>query len=286
MLTVRSEQQCFGGTIGFYAHHSAEIGAEMRFSVYVPPQAAAERLPALYYLAGLTCTEETFMIKAGALRLAADLGLILVAPDTSPRGLGLPGEDDNWDFGTGAGFYLDAEAAPWSRNYRMYSYVVREMPGVVEQRFPARPDRRGIFGHSMGGHGALVAALRNPDRYQSVSAFAPISNPMEVPWGEKAFGNYLGPDRQRWAQWDSTMLMRSKPYPGDILVDQGLSDQFLERELHPEALEAAAAASGQSLTLRRHAGYDHSYWFIQTFMADHMKWHADRLTATRGRPSV
>ena len=279
MVTVRSEQRCFGGTIGCYTHASEEIGAEMKFSVFVPPQAATGRLPALYYLAGLTCTEETFMIKSGALRLAADLGLILVAPDTSPRGLGLPGEDDNWDFGAGAGFYLDAEAEPWRRNYRMYSYVVHELPALVERRFAACTNRRGIFGHSMGGHGALVAALKNPERYQSVSAFAPITNPVAVPWGEKAFGNYLGPDRSRWSQWDSTVLMRAAPYPGDILVDQGSDDPFLDRELHPGALEAAAAASGQSLTLRRQAGYDHSYWFIQTFMADHMKWHADRLNA-------
>ena len=284
MVTARSEQHCFGGTIGFYAHASAQIGAEMRFSVYVPPQARTARCPALYYLAGLTCNEETFMIKAGALRLAAAFGLILVAPDTSPRGLGLPGEDEHWDFGTGAGFYLDAEAEPWRRNYRMYSYVVDELPGLVEQWFPASAERRGIFGHSMGGHGALVAALRNPDRYHSVSAFAPIANPMAVPWGEKAFTNYLGHDRQRWQQWDSTMLMRSQSFPGEMLVDQGLDDPFLGRELRPETLEAAASMSGQSLTLRRHAGYDHSYWFIQTFMADHMNWHAERLGCATGRP--
>ncbi len=279
MIDVHSEQKCFGGTIGYYSYKSEEIGAEMKFSVFVPSRPAAGPLPALYYLAGLTCTEETFMIKSGALRLAADLGLILVAPDTSPRGLGLPGENDNWDFGTGAGFYLDAEAEPWRRNYRMYSYVVNELPALVERRFAACTIRRGIFGHSMGGHGALVAALKNPGRYRSVSAFAPIANPVAVPWGEKAFGNYLGPDRSRWNQWDSTMLMRTAPYPGDILVDQGQDDPFLERELHPAALEAAAAASGQSLTLRLQPGYDHSYWFIQTFMADHMKWHADRLNA-------
>ncbi len=279
MLTVRSEQACFGGTIGFYTHMSQEIGAEMKFSVFVPPQAALGRVPVLYYLAGLTCTEDTFMIKSGALRLAADLGLILVAPDTSPRGLGLPGEDDAWDFGTGAGFYLDAEADPWRRNYRMYSYVVNELPPLIEKRFEASTFRRGVFGHSMGGHGALIIALKNPARYQSVSAFAPIANPAAVPWGQKAFSNYLGPDRSRWSQWDSSMLMRAAPYPGDILVDQGANDPFLDRELHPEALEAAAAASGQSLTLRRQAGHDHSYWFIQTFMADHMNWHASRLNA-------
>jgi S-formylglutathione hydrolase len=275
MLTTRGEQQCFGGTIGFYAHQSAEIGAEMRFSVYRPPQSGP--LPVLYYLAGLTCNEETFMIKAGALRLAAELGLILVAPDTSPRGLNIPGEDDDWDFGTGAGFYLDATAEPWARNYRMYSYVVNELPSVVAANFPVQADRAGIFGHSMGGHGALTIALKNPDRYRSVSAFAPISNPVAVPWGEKAFGNYLGPDRSLWKDWDASLLMRATPYPGDILVDQGLNDQFLEKQLHPDALEAAAKASGQSLMLRRHAGYDHSYWFIQSFIADHLRWHAERL---------
>jgi S-formylglutathione hydrolase len=277
MLTIQSEQRCFDGTIGFYSHASSAIGAAMRFSVYLPPQSRSAKLPVLYYLAGLTCTEETFMIKAGALRLAAELGLILVAPDTSPRGLGLPGEDDAWDFGTGAGFYLDAEAEPWRRHYRMYSYVVDELPTLIEANFHARIDRSGIFGHSMGGHGALVIALKNPARYQSVSAFAPISNPAAVPWGEKAFSHYLGPDRERWAAWDASLLMRKKPHPRQILVDQGLADQFLENQLHPDALEAAAQASGQALTLRRHEHYDHSYWFIQTFIADHMVWHANAL---------
>jgi S-formylglutathione hydrolase len=277
MLTVRSEQVCFGGTIGFYSHPSAEIGSEMRFSVYVPPGAEGQRRPVLYYLAGLTCTEETFMIKAGALRLAAELGLMVVAPDTSPRGLGLPGEDDDWDFGTGAGFYVDAEAEPWRRNYRMYSYVTKELPPLIESGFPADRDRRGIFGHSMGGHGALVVALRNPHAWRSVSAFAPISNPVAVPWGNKAFGNYLGPDHARWADWDASLLMGRKPFPDAILVDQGMRDQFLESQLRPEALETAAQRSGQALTLRRHEGYDHSYWFIQSFIGDHMKWHAGKL---------
>lgn len=281
MLTVRSEQACFGGTIGFYAHPSREIGAEMKVAVYVPPGAKDRRLPVLYFLAGLTCTEETFMIKAGALRLAAELGLILVAPDTSPRGLGLPGEDESWDFGSGAGFYLDAEAEPWRRHYRMYSYVTQELPALIDARFPADPDRRGIFGHSMGGHGALVVALKNPAAYRSVSAFAPICNPVAVPWGIKAFGGYLGADRSRWAAWDASLLMRQAPFPGPILVDQGLQDQFLDGQLRPDALEAAARESGQSLTLRRHEGYDHSYWFIQSFIADHLKWHAERLGAAR-----
>jgi S-formylglutathione hydrolase len=277
MMTIRSEQRCFGGTIGFYAHASAEIGADMRFSCFTPDLARSRRLPALYYLAGLTCNEETFMIKAGALRLAAEYGLILVAPDTSPRGLGIAGEDDDWDFGTGAGFYLDAAAEPWGRHYRMYSYVTRELPALIEANFPVRDDRRGVFGHSMGGHGALIAALKNPDRYQSVSAFAPIANPAAVPWGEKAFGNYLGPDRSLWSAWDSSLLMRARPYPGPILVDQGDRDQFLETQLHPQALAQAAAAASQDLTLRLQPGYDHSYWFIQSFIPDHIKWHAESL---------
>jgi len=278
MLTVKSEQGCFGGKIGFYSHPSAAIGGGMAFSVFQPPDAGSAKRPVLYYLAGLTCNEETFMIKAGALRFAAQHGLILVAPDTSPRGLNIPGEDDDWDFGTGAGFYLDAEAEPWRKHYRMYSHVVEELPKLVEENFPADSDRRGIFGHSMGGHGALVIALKNPDRYRSVSAFAPIANPVAVPWGEKAFGNYLGPDRATWEKWDASLLMKRRPYPGDMLVDQGLDDKFLSGQLHPEALEDAAKASGQNLTLRRHAGYDHSYWFIQSFMADHVAWHAKRLS--------
>ena len=276
-MDIRAEQRCFDGTIGFYSHESAETRTRMNFSVFVPPQAKAAPVAALYYLSGLTCTEETFVIKAGALRLAAECGLLLVAPDTSPRGLGLPGEDDDWDFGTGAGFYIDAEAEPWRQHYRMYSYVVRELPALIEAKFPARADRRGIFGHSMGGHGALVIALKNPEAYQSVSAFAPISNPAAVPWGQKAFTNYLGSDRAHWRSWDASLLMREHPYPGEILVDQGLADQFLEKELHPDALEESARVSGQRLTLRRHQGYDHSYWFIQTFIEDHLKWHASRL---------
>ncbi|MFT3774920.1 MAG: S-formylglutathione hydrolase [Minicystis sp.] len=275
-ITKRSAQACFGGTMGFYTHASRETGTEMRFGVYVPPHEAGAKLPALYYLAGLTCTEETFAIKAGAQRLAAAHGLVLVTLDTSPRGLDLPGDAEHWDFGVGAGFYVDATEAPWATNYRMYSYVVDELPQVIEAHFPVS-DRRGIFGHSMGGHGALVIALRNPSRYRSVSAFAPISNPMEVPWGQKAFSRYLGADRAAWAAYDASARMRETPFPGEILVDQGLEDQFLARELHPESLEAAAAVSGQRLTLRRHAGYDHSYWFIQTFVADHLAWHAERL---------
>ena len=273
-FSTRSEQRCFGGRMGFHTHRSTATGTDMAFAVYLPPQAAQAPVPALYYLAGLTCTEETFAIKAGAQRLAAEHGLALVACDTSPRGAGLPGEDDSWDFGTGAGFYLDATAEPWTRHYRMGTYVNHELPTLVEANFPVRVGRKGIFGHSMGGHGALVSALRQPDLWQSVSAFAPIANPVAVPWGEKAFSSYLGPDRQAWAAWDASLLMAERPYPGPILVDQGLSDQFLDSQLRPARLEEAAARSGQDLTLRRHEDYDHSYWFIQSFMADHIAHHA------------
>lgn len=248
----------------------------MRFAVFTPPQAVTKqrKVPALYYLAGLTCTEETFVIKAGAQRLAAELGLMLVACDTSPRGLNLPGDSDSWDFGVGAGFYLDATQVPWAKHYRMGSYVNLELPALVEAHFAASSERRGIFGHSMGGHGALVTALRNPDRWHSVSAFAPISNPVSVPWGEKAFSNYLGADRKSWEAYDASLLMKAKAHPREILVDQGNADQFLAPQLHPDALESAAKASGQKLKLRRHEGYDHSYWFIQSFMADHLQHHA------------
>ncbi len=277
-METLTKQRCFGGEIGFYRHQSQATGTPMRFGVYTPPQAEHGKVPVLTYLAGLTCTEETFPIKAGALRHAASLGLMLIAPDTSPRGLNLPGEDADWDFGSGAGFYLNATEAPWAGHYNMADYVLQELPGIIAQEFPAEMDRQGIFGHSMGGHGALVLALRNPGRFRSVSALSPICNPCAVPWGEKAFGNYLGADRATWAEWDASLLMRSHAWPIEILVDQGLEDQFLESQLHPEALEAAAAASGQRLTLRRHPGYDHSYWFIQSFIEDHLNHHARALT--------
>ena len=206
--------------------------------------------------------------------MAAEYGLALVACDTSPRGLNLPGDSDNWDFGVGAGLYVDATAAPWSGHYRMASYVNEELPALIEANFPVSAERRGIFGHSMGGHGALVTALRNPRRWHSLSAFAPIANPVAVPWGQKAFGNYLGPDQKSWEAWDASLLMRRQPYPGKILVDQGEADQFLAGQLHPEALRAAAEASGQDLSLRIHPAYDHSYWFIQSFVADHLAHHA------------
>ncbi|HWY24612.1 MAG TPA: S-formylglutathione hydrolase [Nevskia sp.] len=276
-VETRSEQLCFGGRMGLYTHRSEATACDMRFAVYLPPQAARGKVPALYYLAGLTCTEETFFIKAGAQRLAAQYGLALVACDTSPRGLELPGDAEAWDFGVGAGFYLDATAQPWAGHYRMGSYINRELPTLVEHNFPVSAQRRGIFGHSMGGHGALVSALRHPQFWHSVSAFAPICNPAAVPWGRKAFGNYLGPDPAGWEQWDASLLMRRQPYPGLILVDQGLADPFLAEPLRPQALDLAAAASGQALNLRRREGYDHSYWFIQSFIADHLAHHAGNL---------
>jgi S-formylglutathione hydrolase len=278
--TLLSEHRCFGGTVAFYRHPSEPCGGEMRFGVYVPPQAATRKVPVLYYLAGLTCTEETFLIKGGAQRVAAELGVMLVAPDTSPRGANFPGESDSWDFGVGAGFYVDATQAPWSSRYRMFTYVTKELPALVAEHLPARADREGIFGHSMGGHGALVCALRQPGRYRSVSAFAPICAPMRVPWGEKAFNGYLGPDRQAWKAWDASELVRTlrEPLP-PLLVDQGTRDKFLTEQLRPELLQDACAAVGQPLTLRRQEGYDHGYYFVSTFMEDHLRHHAAALNA-------
>ncbi|MES2104750.1 MAG: S-formylglutathione hydrolase [Pseudomonadota bacterium] len=276
MLETISEHGCFGGIQGFYRHPSSSIGLPMRFSVYQPPQAKDGPLPVLFYLAGLTCNEETFMIKAGAQRFAADLGIMLVAPDTSPRDTGIDGAADNWDFGTAASFYLDATQEPWKRYFRMETYIVQELRELVLQNFPARKDSTGIFGHSMGGHGALTLALRHPGIYKSVSAFAPIAAPMLCPWGQKAFSNYLGKDTAKWQQHDASALMKSRssaPYPGGILIDQGLADKFLEQQLLPQEFEAACAAVGQPLSLRRHAGYDHGYYFISSYMGDHMKFH-------------
>jgi len=279
VLTVLAEHKCFEGVQGFYAHASAETRSEMRFALFRPPQAERRRVPVLTYLAGLTCSEETFAIKAGAQRLAAEHGLMLVAPDTSPRGLGLPGEDDDWDFCTGAGFYLDATEAPWAAHYRMHAYVTRELPAVIAANFPAREDRQGIFGHSMGGHGALVCALRNPGLYRSLSAFAPVAAPARVPWGEKAFTGYLGADRAGWRAWDASELVGERPFGGPILIDQGTRDQFLETQLSLDVFAEACAAAGQPLTLRMQPGYDHSYFFIASFMADHLRHHARALTA-------
>lgn len=253
----------------------------MRVAVYEPPQARDGPVPVLYYLAGLTCTEETFTIKAGAQRHAAEHGLMLVAPDTSPREPRLPGDDANWDFGLAAGFYVDATLAPWSAYYRMYSYVTRELPELVRQNFPADTDRQSIMGHSMGGHGALVCALREPRHYRSVSAFAPICAPSTVPWGHKAFSGYLGAEREAWRQYDATTLVESVPRPDEILIDQGTADRFLAEQLRPELFAAACERSGQKLQLRMQPGYDHSYYFIQTFMAEHIAFHARALAGAR-----
>jgi len=275
MPDLLNEHACFGGVQRFYSFDSAAIGLPMRFSIYLPPGAGDQPLPVLFYLAGLTCTEETFMTKAGAQRVAAQEGVILVAPDTSPRGAGVPGETDSWDFGVGAGFYVDALQEPWSRHYRMYSHIL-ELRQLVLDTLPADPARVGIFGHSMGGHGALMLALRNPDLFKSVSAFAPIAAPMRCPWGKKAFGGYLGADEAAWRQYDATELMAAStaaPFPGGILIDQGLADKFLAEQLYPEAFEAACLAVGQPLTLRRHEGYDHGYYFISTFVEDHVRFH-------------
>jgi S-formylglutathione hydrolase len=280
-LNILSEHACFGGTQRFLAHESRECAATMRFAVYEPPQARQGPVPVLYYLAGLTCTEETFMIKAGAQRLAAEHGIMLVAPDTSPR-VRLPGDDADWDFGLAAGFYVDATQAPWSAHYRMYSYVTRELPALLAAQFPAAdPRRQSIMGHSMGGHGALVCALRNPGQYRSVSALAPIAAPARCPWGRKAFSGYLGPGEADWLAYDASALIARQPFHDAILVDQGAADRFLGEQLMPEALVEACARSGQALQHRMHPGYDHGYYFIQTFMADHLAWHARALA--RGR---
>jgi S-formylglutathione hydrolase len=249
----------------------------MRIGVFVPDSAERSPLPALYYLAGLTCTEETFAMKAGAQRAAATLGLVLVTCDTSPRSPRYPGDDGDEDFGLGAGFYVDAIEAPWQASYRMDSYVTRELPAVVEASFPVLSDVRGIFGHSMGGHGALALALRNPGRYRSVSAFAPIVAPSRVPWGRKAFTGYLGKDESTWAAYDACALVLEQPLPIPLLVDQGTADKFLDVQLKPELFEAACAEAGQSLLLRRHAGYDHSYYFIASFVDEHLAHHARAL---------
>ena len=277
-----SAHACFGGAQRVYQHASREIGLPMKFSVYLPPQALqGAKQPALVYLAGLTCNEDTFMTKAGAQRLAAELGLILVAPDTSPRGAQVPGEADAWDFGVGAGFYLDATQTPWAAHWRMESYLMRELLPLLGEHLPMDLERVGIFGHSMGGHGALTLALRHPGVFKSVSAFAPIAAPRQCPWGRKAFSGYLGKDESAWLAHDASALMAAQatpPYPGGILIDQGLADKFLlENQLLPEVFEAACAQVGQPLTLRRQPGYDHGYYFIQTFMADHLAHHAQVL---------
>lgn len=268
---------CFGGWQDVYEHASRTLGCTMRFAVYLPPQAATQTLPVLYWLSGLTCTEQNFITKAGAQRYAAEHGVILVAPDTSPRGDDVA-DADGYDLGKGAGFYVNATQAPWAAHYRMYDYLVEELPALVEANFPVN-DARAISGHSMGGHGALIIALKNPGRYRSVSAFSPIVAPSQVPWGEKALGAYLGEDRETWKAYDTVALIAGAPERLPLLVDQGDADEFLQTQLKPELLQAAADAAGHPLTLRLQPGYDHSYYFIASFIGEHIAHHAKALDA-------
>jgi S-formylglutathione hydrolase len=277
-LDVVSRSRCFDGTQFTYQHQSSETGTTMRFAAFVPPRADQSQVPVVWYLSGLTCTEENFTVKGGAQRIAAELGLLLIAPDTSPRGGGVSRDPaGSYDFGLGAGFYVDATREPWSRNYRMASYVERELPELISSELPADLARQSIMGHSMGGHGALTIALRNPARYASVSAFSPICSPMNCPWGEKALSGYLGSNKESWRRYDACALLEDGARLTDLLVDQGTADQFLETQLKPELLERASAQAGVPLKLRRHEGYDHSYFFISTFIEDHLRWHAQRL---------
>jgi S-formylglutathione hydrolase len=277
-LTLIKQHASFGGTLSFYSHWSESCSCTLNFSIYLPPESShSTALPVLYFLAGLTCTEENFMAKAGAQQYAAEHGLVLVAPDTSPRNCGIPGEEDDWDLGTGAGFYVDATEAPWSTHYRIYTYVTEELPALVAENFNIDPTRQGICGHSMGGHGALVCGLRNSDRYQSISAFAPIAAPSQCPWGQKAFRHYLGENHADWANYDATELVKASTDDLPILIDQGLADSFLAEQLRPDLLIAACEQVGRSITYRAQPGYDHSYYFIATFIEDHIRFHARHL---------
>ena len=273
-----SSNRSFGGWNKQYTHQSDVLNCQMRFAIYLPPQASTgKKVPVLYWLSGLTCTDENFMHKAGAQRIAAELGIAIVAPDTSPRGEDVPDDADGaYDFGLGAGFYVNATQEPWSKHYQMYDYVLKELPALIESVFPVS-DQRAISGHSMGGHGALTIGLRNPDRYTSISAFSPICNPVNCPWGQKAFGNYLGDDRQAWLAHDASELMKESTAKLPILVDQGDSDDFLQEQLKPETLDAAAKNSGYPLELRLQEGYDHSYFFIASFIEEHLRFHAGLL---------
>ncbi|MBF2063901.1 MAG: S-formylglutathione hydrolase [Calothrix sp. C42_A2020_038] len=275
-LSLINQYKSFGGKLGFYSHLSTSCNSEMRFAVYQPPQ-VQKSVPVLYFLSGLTATQENFMVKASAQKYAAEYGLMLVAPDTSPRNTGIPGEDETWDFGSGAGFYVDATQLPWSKHYKMYSYVVEELPNLISANFPIDTNKQGIFGHSMGGHGALICALRNPQKFKSLSAFAPIVAPMQCPWGEKILTGYLGEDKENWRQYDASQLVRQYKYHGNILIDQGTEDEYLAEELKPQLFEQACQEVNQSLTLRYQDGYDHSYYFIASFIEDHIKHHVQEL---------
>ncbi len=274
-LTTQSEQKAFGGIQGVYTHQSAETSCQMELSVFVPPAAARAPVGVVYYLSGLTCTQENVTTKGGFQRIASELGLCVVCPDTSPRGAGYADEDASYDFGTGAGFYLDATLAPWSGMYRMASYIQKELPALIGTHFPVAPDRTGIIGHSMGGHGALTLALKNPDQYKSVSAFAPIVAPMQCPWGEKALMGYLGDDRESWRAYDATDLVENGCRTSrTILIDQGLADGFLDEQLKPQLFADACTKARQPLNLRLQEGYDHSYYLMATFMEDHFRHHS------------
>lgn len=273
LVSLVNESLCFGGKVGFYRHQSRVCNCEMRFGVFVPPQAEKKRVPVLYFLSGLTSTEENFLMKSGVQKYAAEYGLMIVAPDTSPRNTGTPGEDDDWNLGTGAGFYVDATAEPWNKHYQMYSYVVKELPQLIAENFAVESDKQGIFGHSMGGHGALICALRNPDQYKSVSAFAPIGSPISSEWGQKIFGSYLGVNEDVWREYDASELVLRNRYPETILIDQGTKDEYLE-QLLPQKFAEACQKAGQSLTLRMQEGYNHNYYFVATFIEDHIRHHA------------
>jgi len=277
-----SRTRVFAGWLDTYDHASRVCNCTMRFAIYLPPQAQQKPVPVVYWLSGLTCTEENFMVKAGAQRYAAELGLALVAPDTSPRGLGLPGEDNDYDFGTGAGFYINATRPPWSEYYHMYDYVTKELPGIVEEHFPVMPGYKSVCGHSMGGHGALIVALKDPGAYHSVSAFAPVCAPIQCPWGQKAFSGYLGSNREDWEAYDATCLIKKAEQFIPIFIDQGENDEFLTEQLKPELLQQICAASHYPLTLRMQPDYDHSYYFISTFIGEHLQYHAKALRAGGG----
>lgn len=277
-LTLVSRYKVFEGWLERYRHSSTSCHCDMNFSIFLPAQAKLRRLPVLYWLSGLTCTDVNFFQKAGAQRYAAEVGVVLVSCDTSPRGVHLPGDQDHWDFGTGAGFYLNALQAPWSNHYHLYDYVLNELPSLIESHFPVDPQRKSIFGHSMGGHGALVIALRNPDVYRSVSAFAPIAAPMQCPWGQKAFSHYLGEDKGSWQAYDASCLVAKAQNKLPILLDQGDADEFLTEQLKPQILQTACTEFNYPLTLRMQAGYDHSYYFISTFIGDHISYHMKALS--------
>ncbi len=277
-LTLKKEHLCFGGKVAYYSHQSQTCQCEMNLAIYLPPQTQYQKVPILYYLSGLTCTEDNFTIKAGAQRWAAEYGLMLVIPDTSPRNTNIPGEDEEWFLGSGAGFYVDATVAPWQNHYQMYSYVVGELPSLIAANFPIKPEKQGIFGHSMGGHGALICALKNPGMYKSVSAFAPITAPMSASLGAQAFSHYLGTDRDQWKAYDASELVKETQLDTLILIDQGKADSFfLDNELRPDIFAQACGEVGQALELRYQEGYDHSYFFVSSFIADHLRHHAEIL---------